>query len=223
MSKKSHSWAFIALMLFLFFPVGIWFLCSKISAEKEEDLGKAGKWLQIFGWAIFGIGCFYLLACLAGDAGSDARQALPVILILFHGCGLFCVILGDKYSRTDAKQERYAAIIRTGGETSIDKIAAAYPTDYETACKDLQQMLKKGYFHNAYIDLNQRELVLAPSPAHQAVQSIQTAVVHSIRTAVVPPEQKRDPKVIKCPNCGAANTVVPGTVSACEYCTSPLA
>ena len=42
MQKKSFSWGIIALMFFLFFPIGIWMLVKKMTDEKFNYI-KNGK------------------------------------------------------------------------------------------------------------------------------------------------------------------------------------
>lgn len=214
-NNKSFSWGVIILMFFLFFPIGIYMLVKKMTTEKF-NYAKNGKSLQTLGWVLLVFGCIYILMGMTGEFqtedGSSAIEGLMIVIVLFIGCGLFCVFKGKKYVKLANKFNRYAAIVNANSNHSIDNIAAAYPTDYDTACKDLQDMLDIGFYLNSYIDLGRRELVMP-----QKSQPAQVKVMVSETTT-----RTAQPRVIKCPNCGATNTLNPGAPSECEYCGSPL-
>lgn len=205
MQKRSFSWGIIIVMFILFFPVGIWMLVKKMSDEKYNYL-KNGKALKTFGWVLFGFGIFYLIMGLAGELktedGSSVVGGIIIMLVLFCGGGLFMVFKGKQFIKCGAKFSRYVAVVNAGNNTLIDNVAAAYPTTYDKAVSDLQMMIDAGYFLNAYIDLNKRELVIP--------------TIGSNLTAGV------KPRVVTCPNCGATNTIVSGAANECEYCGSPL-
>lgn len=216
MQKKSFSWGIIILLFILFFPVGIWMLVKKMTDEKY-CYSKNGKSLKIFGWVLFGMGILYFIMGLTGELatedGSSAVGRTVLLVILFCGGGLFAVFKGKQFVDRGAKFGRYVAIVNAGSDTSLDNIAAAYPTTYDNAAADLQQMIDAGYFLNAYIDLDKRELVMP------ATRSIKGAVSNSSGNGM-PADPK--PRTVKCPNCGATNMIISGAINECEYCGSPL-
>ncbi|MEA4919422.1 MAG: hypothetical protein VB078_00655 [Clostridiaceae bacterium] len=216
MQKKSFSWGIIILLFILFFPVGILMLVKKMSDEKYNYL-KNGKALKTFGWVLFGIGIFYLIMGLTGELktedGSSVVGGIIIMLILFCGGGLLMVFKGKQFVNRGAKFSRYVAIVNASNNTLIDNIAAAYPTTYDSAASDLQMMIGAGYFLNAYIDLNKRELVMP------VIQSANNIVSNSVGNNLTTDTK---PRTVKCPNCGATNTIIPGAADECEYCGSPL-
>ena len=214
MQKKSFSWGIIALMFFLFFPIGIWMLVKKMTDEKFNYI-KNGKSLKILAWILIGFAVMYLIMGITGELetedGSSVVGGVIVMLMIFGGGGAFALYKAYSYIKKGTKYNRYVSIINSSNDTLIDNIAAAYPTSFEQAAKDLQSMLDDGYFMNAYVDLNRRELIMPPKAT-----TVNVAVNQNTSPSYGQPTN------VKCKNCGATNTVVPGTVNECEYCGSPL-
>ena len=214
MQKKSFSWGIIALMFFLFFPIGIWMLVKKMTDEKFNYI-KNGKSLKILAWILIGFAVMYLIMGITGELetedGSSVVSGVIVMLMIFGGGGAFALYKAHSYIKKGTKYNRYVSIINSSNDTLIDNIAAAYPTSFEQAAKDLQSMLDDGYFMNAYVDLNRRELIMPPKAT-----TVNVAVNQNTSPSY------GQPTSVKCKNCGATNTVVPGTVNECEYCGSPL-
>lgn len=213
MQKKSFSWGTIALMFFLFFPIGICMLVRKMTYEKFNYI-KNGKSLKILGWILIGLAVIYLILGITGDLktedGSSVVGGVIIMLMIFGGGGAFALYKAHSYIKKGKKYSRYISIINSSNDTLIDNIAAAYPTSFEQAARDLQSMLDDGYFMNAYVDLNRRELIVPQKAASVNIDVNQSSASSTQSTSV------------KCKNCGATNTVVPGTANECEYCGSPL-
>ena len=214
MQKKSFSWGIITLLLIFFFPVGIFMIVKKVTTE-SFNYAKNGKSLKTLGWILLCFAGIYLLMFMTGDLvaedGGSIVGPILVVIFLFGGGGILSLIKGNQYIKKGAKYNRYVSIINTSSDLFIDNIAAAYPTSFEEAAKDLQSMLDDGYFMNSYIDLNRRELIMP-----QKATTSNTIVNQQVAPT------KSQPKSVKCQNCGATNTVVPGVVNECEYCGSPL-
>lgn len=214
MQKKSFSWGIIALMFFLFFPIGIWMLARKMTDEKHNYI-KNGRTLKAFSFVLIGFAVIYLIIGIAGgletEDTSDIVYGIIVMLVLFGGSGAFALYKAQSYIKKGTKYNRYMSIIHSSSDTLIDNIAAAYPTTFEEAAMNLQSMIDDGYLADAYVDLNSRELIL-PQQA--------TAVTAAVNLSTSPAGGQ--PTSVKCPNCGAPNKVIPGAVNECEYCGSPL-
>ncbi len=215
MKKKSFSWGIIILMFFLFFPVGIWMLVRKMTDEKSNYV-KNGKSLKIFAWVLIGFAALYPIMGITGELELQAEDGTSLVggliatILIFGGGGAFSLYKANSYIKKGTKYNRYLSIINCSNDTLIDNIAAAYPTSFEQAVKDLQSMLDDGYFMNAYLDLNRRELIM-PQKA-----TVNVAVNQSTSPS------NGQPMSVKCKNCGATNTIVPGAANECEYCGSPL-
>lgn len=204
MQKKSASWGAITLWLIFFFPIGIFLIIKKVTNEKFSYI-KNGKALKNLGIVLMCFGAIYLITSITDDV------AMLTAFFIFGGLGVLSFIKGNQYIKKGNKYNRYVSIINANNNMLIDNIAAAYPTSFEQAAKDIQSMLDDGYFMNSYIDLNRRELIM-PQRA--------TAVNVVVNQPVTPINFQ--PHSIKCQNCGATNKVVPGVANECEYCGSPL-
>ena len=220
MQKKSFSWGLIVLMLFLFFPVAIFMICKKMSSEKFSYI-KNGKSLRVLGIVLLCFAAIYLIIGLTDgfeptEDGSSVVGGVIVCELIFGGCGGLCVFKGIDYIKLGTKYNRYVSIINASNDLLVDNIAAAVPTTYDKAIVDIQSMLDAGFFMNAYLDLNKRELIMAKA----AIQP--NIVVNNVYATSSTGEMNSQPHSVKCPNCGATNTVVPGAENECEYCGSAL-
>lgn len=215
MHKKSFSWGTIILMFIFFFPVGIWMLVRKMNDEKHNYL-KNGKSLKTFGWVLFGIGIFYLIMGLTGEFSTEEISSVVGMviftMILFCGGGFFMLYKGKQFINRGTKFSRYLAIINNRNDNSIDNIAAAYPTTYDNAVNEIQQMIDAQYILNSYIDLNKRELVMQNNN-----YATNNAIYNHPEKAVA-----AKPRTVKCADCGATNSIIVGQSEECEYCGSPL-
>lgn len=218
MQKKSFSWGIIVLMLFLFFPVAIFMIIKKMTDEKFNYV-KNGKSLKILGIVLLCFAGIYLIMGLTDgfqptEDGSSVIGGVIVCELIFGGCGALCLIKGMKHVKRGEKYNRYVSIINASNDLLIDNIAAAVPTTYDRATSDIQSMLDAGYFMNAYLDLNRRELIMAKAASQPNV------VINNVYTNTNAADSV--PRSVKCPNCGATNTIILGTKNECEYCGSPL-
>ena len=207
MQKKSFSWGIIVLMFFLFFPIGIWMLVKKMTEEKFNYI-KNGKSLKNLGWILISIAMMYLIMCTTDEVEIEI---MVYGIVIFGVCGALLLYKSDLYIKKGTKYKRYVSIINFSNDTLIDNIAAAYPTTYEKAVEDIRAMIYDGYFMNAYIDLNSRELIIPrPNTTDNNMMNQNTAPVEGQLQSV------------KCRNCGATNILIHGAVNECEYCGSLL-
>lgn len=211
--EKGLPWVLIILFMIWFFPLGIVLMISKLNREKHRYIPN--------GKAIFGVGWFVIVVGLIGisafisdgvENGEATIMMIFFILFVFGGGGFVLVMLGGKYKKRGEQLVKYSAIISENSKSHLDEIAAVYPKSYEQVCKDLQRLINDGFFPGSYLDLNQRKFI---SPDAKARSKERTATQHT------PEPSAQKLKVVKCPNCGATNTVK-HQVGECEYCGSPL-
>lgn len=138
-------------------------------------------------------------------------DAFPIIAFFYIFSGV-CILKGRKYVKRGLRFERYEAIVNSGKIYSLEGIASAFPTDYKTACKDLQEMIAAGFFPFSYIDLDKKMLITPETPSARKDSGKQDASEPGLGKA----------KVVKCPNCGATNAVYSEAVAKCKYCDSLL-
>lgn len=186
-------------------------LIRKMTSEKFNYC-RNGASLRVFGWVLLVLGVIYAIMGVTGqlDLSEPGSTGLLIFFILSLICGgLFCIHKGFVYIDRGKRYSRYASIV-SSGVTIIDDIAAALPVEFETARRDLQNMVDAGYFQNAYIDMNNHRLVITQN---RAVKDETPAYKN---TASLPPV------TIHCENCGASCTIEAGKVCKCEYCGTIL-
>lgn len=190
-----YSWPVIIVLLFLFWPLGLYLLYKKAQTDKKTAL-TASKILNLLGTILIVVG----------------------VVTIIVGVGIFYLIAGiilkkfaKKLLNSAENVKKYLAIVINGNVRQLDSIASAVGKPYDTVKKDLQKLIDDGYFKNAYIDEAAREIVLAqPSSVASNVNTYGSADASAV-----------PPRVVSCPCCGANNTVV-GAMGECEYCGSPL-
>lgn len=204
--KRGAPWGAVIALLFLFFPVGIFLLASKISRETFRYTENA-RVLRILGAVLVALGIFYVISSLTGDknpnAGEKMAGSLPLAVALFVGGGITLLILGLRLQKKAVRYARYVAIVHAMDPISLDQVAASYPRSYEQVCEELQEMLDAGYFKGGSLDLQNRNL-------------------HVSRTEQNRADAGSSPRLVQCPGCGAVRSITGSGPVECEYCGLPL-
>lgn len=210
---KGASWGLIVFFLFVFFPVGIALMVSKVHKEKHNYVSN-GNGITRVGWVVVGLGVLYIFSGLTGSLETENGDSVVGAVIMFSSicfCGGYALVrYGEKYKKLGEKYLRYSSIVANRTDRSLDNIAAAFPVTYEEVCKDLQQMIDAGFFPNCYIDFSGRNLI-AP---FDKVSSGGERVANEPKL-----NAPAKPKSIKCLNCGGINAA---GITECEYCGLPL-
>ncbi|UWP60788.1 hypothetical protein [Ruminococcus gauvreauii] len=205
--KKSVSWLVVILLLIVFWPVGLYFLYKKISTDKAAAM-KNSKVLSVIGWIFVAIG-------IIGSMGSISDKTvtagdLAIGLVFFVGGGILMLYSAKKVKMSGEKYKKYINIVINNQQTSIENIASAMSMNQKQVVKDLEAMIDRGYFSNAYIDHGNSEIVLP----HNERKNKDVVYAETSQTL--------QQEVVVCKNCGANNLVTVGTISECEYCGSPI-
>ena len=195
---KTHSWPLVIFLLIIFWPVGVYFLIRKLSGDKKASLS-SGRKMTIWGWVIAGMGVISWTS-LIEDGFIDGTLGMLFFVFL----GLTLVYLGRKSSINAAKYKKYIDIIVNKKVRSIPTISSAIPVSHDMANKDIQEMIHKGFFEDAYIDYNQDEIVF----------STEDVVDERVKN------HKVEMIVVSCNGCGANSKVEKGQVEECQYCGS---
>lgn len=201
-----YSWFTIIIALSIFWPIGVFLIIKRVSIDKKAamNVGKILGYLSIASYVIAGL---LLLTCL--DDGYFASDDITS-LFFFGIAGFVLQIVAQKLKKQATEIKRYLSIIVNGNENRIDTIAASMGKSYDAAKADIQNMINKGYFKNAYINDGTREIVFQGRniQAQAEMAKNNTATSNKMR-------------VVSCPCCGANNTII-GNVGESEYCGSPL-
>lgn len=168
--KKSKSWTLIIVLLIFVWPVGLFFLIQKLRDDKTAVFEKSST-LKYISFALIGFGVISIFMTLTGQmtqtvdgvktvvTGSDMLFYIVVSLLFIAG-GL---LLFKKCLSIEEERKRYRdyiSLIVNSNITSIPQISSARAVSSTQVAHDLQVMIDKGYFQNAYIDKTKQCIVL---------------------------------------------------------------
>ncbi|GEM_PF-1583919 len=145
------SFPALTIITMLFFPVGVFLIWKRA----KIDTNSKGIITTVIGWMIIFFVGFIALVLSSQGISSDDYNVICFLLIL----GFSLIFLGRKKRKDAEKLKKYIYIILTNKETSINNIAAAIPTSYKTAKKDVQNLIKKGYLAGIYINEATGEII----------------------------------------------------------------
>ncbi len=189
-----YSWPVIIVLLFVFWPAGLYLLYKRAQSDKKTAL-TAAKVMNLLGTILIVIGIITIVA---------------VVGILYIIGGILLKKMAKKLVASAENVKRYLAIVVNGNVRQLDTISSTVGKPYNVVKADLQKMIDDGYFKNAYIKEDTREIVL-PQQQHTQNEHYSGGAYASTTSA----------RVVSCPCCGANNTVF-GAIGECEYCGTPL-
>ncbi len=155
----------------------------------------------------FGIG---LIGCLTDESLNSAGTIIVILVLLL--LSIFLLYRGIRRGRMIKLFKSYVTRLSTDATHSIDLLAEGTGTSVDVVKRNLQQMIKKRYFANAYIDTQQNRIVF-PQQA-----TIKTSV--SAEPSAAGPDTEYE--TVTCKGCGAANKIAKGSGGECEFCGCQL-
>ena len=123
--------------------------------KKKLDKKRLGK----SGWVIAGIvtGIIFAMAAAGSFYGSQEQITFGITaLIAFAAAAIGKLTLNRKAKRI----RTYEARVNKNGNTSIDDICAYVGKPFNKVADDLHQMIVDGFFPDAYVDIENRLLVM---------------------------------------------------------------
>lgn len=123
--------------------------------EKKLNKKRLGK----SGWTVASLVTGILFLMSAAGSTGDPEFGLGVAIvgaILVAASGIMKLVLNSKAKRI----RTYEAKVNRNGNTSIDDLAAYVGRPFNKVADDLQAMIADGFFPEAYVDINNRILVM---------------------------------------------------------------
>lgn len=131
--------------------------------------------------------------------------------------GLVLIFFSRKRRKLTVDFKKYVTAL-SGNETgNIDFLAAALNTSPDIVKSNIEKMIKKNLFANAYIDANSNRLVIGGKNQNAAQSRPVSPVINQ-----TPGQQKIEYMTVNCKGCGGVNKVARGAVMECEYCGSMI-
>ena len=123
--------------------------------EKKLNKKRLGK----SGWTVASLVTGILFLMSAAGSTGDPEFGLGVAIvgaILVVTSGIMKLVLNSKAKRI----RTYEAKVNKNGNTSIDDLASYVGRPFNKVADDLQAMIADGFFPEAYVDINNRMLVM---------------------------------------------------------------
>lgn len=159
---------------------------------------------------LFGLGGIMSLT----DNEKDGPE-IGVTIVLFFALGVWLIYLSRKKYKLIKNFKIYVPRLSADPTGSLENLAAGVGTSLDDVKKNLQKMIDKKYFVNAYLDTKENRIVF-PSMAGQ--KSTQTQQFQNVNMDA----PKVEYTTITCKNCGAMNKAIKGNVTECEFCGSQI-
>ena len=136
-------------------------------------------------------------------SNSEEEIVSIVMSILCPLLAIYCIVVSHRISRLLADFRRYNAILASDPVKTIYRIAEMTGDTVENVRKNVNRMIEKGYFVNAYIDQSGKIMLADREKMNQVVGNN---------------DDRKDFITITCPSCGGVNRLVKGQVCKCEFC-----
>ena len=102
-------------------------------------------------------GIVFLMSAAGSTDAPEFRLGVAIVgAILIAAAGIMKLVLNTRAKRI----RTYEAKINKNGNTSIDELAAAVGKPFNKVADELQAMIADGFFPQAYVDINNRMLVM---------------------------------------------------------------
>ena len=193
---------------------------SKVAVAVNKTIGIIQ---MILGLAVlFLFGLCTIAYIFDEETAADVGVGFLIFCLVFDALGIWLLILSRRKIKLIAAFKKYVAAISCDPSGYIPDIAASLGTSEDVVKANLERMIQKKYFSNAFIDLNSNCIVIvAKNPADTAEQHARdTAPQSGADTVAYPSAQAPEMVTVKCKACGGINTIQKGAAGECDYCGS---
>lgn len=156
----------------------------------------------------FLLGLFGLLTLMYifdSEFQMDVGPSLLVVCLVFDSIGIMLILLSRRTKKLIAEFKKYVSILSAAGIETIEALAATIGKPQAVVKKNIELMIKRNYFVNAYINHETNQLVIAKTSDININQKV-----------------NGEQLVCNCKNCGATNRIVKGNGANCDYCGTPI-
>lgn len=156
--------------------------------RNEKKLNK--KRLGRSGWTVASLVTGMMFIMAAAGSTSDPQYAMGVGIVgalLVVTAGIMKLVLNSKAKRI----RTYEAKVNKNGNTSIDELAAYVGKSFNKTADELQAMIADGFFPDAYVDIDNRMLVMTKNgvpiePVERTAAELKAAKRRSGRDKAAP-------------------------------------
>ena len=162
---------------------------------------------------------FFGLTLIVGFTSSP-DIGFGIAMLIVTALFVWLLVAGIRRRKLNQLFRLYTQRLAGDPTRSIQKLATTVNTSLDVVVKNLDKMIHRGFFVNAYIDHEQNRVIFQSQKAPSQSTAYQTASVPAgVGPAVEPAVEYT---TVTCKGCGATNQIVKGAVGECEFCGSKI-
>lgn len=186
---------------------------SKTAIITNTIISKVEIIIGIAIMALFGITTIYGLFHI--KVGSDFIAVIILLLIVLAGFKIFS--MGRKTSKLIKLFKEYVSRLSSDPSGSISNLASSIGASEDIVKNNLEIMMKKKYFANAYIDGESNCIVFSNREQHREQYNNDNLNMNNKEEL-----KTKEYITVTCNGCGATNKIAKGEGGECDYCGTPL-
>lgn len=199
---------------------------SKVTIAVNKTMSGIQMFIGIILLSIFAPGTIITLT--DRESSADAEVGLIIFCLCMCVSGTLLVASSVQNLKLAEKFKQYVAAVSNNPDGYIPNIAASLGVSENVVKKNLDLMIKRKYFANAFIDMNSNCIVIANKPnanvntAQQPQVKAQQPQTNTNTYTSPAASQTIEMVTVKCKGCGGINTIQKGAVGECDYCGSSI-
>ncbi len=187
---------------------------QKTALVINKTISVTEKIISIIILVFFGMMCIAALATLNSE-GADTMLVFSLIMIIL---GILLLKKANKTNTLINNFKKYVAVFSNVPNGSIPDMAASLNQSEDVVTKNIEQMIQRHFFVDAYIDKDLNSLIIRNKQSSGKPKQQNQSNTNSTSNSA----SKVEMMTVKCDGCGGINTIQKGTVGECDYCGSPI-
>lgn len=186
------------------------------------------SWIQLLAGILF---AFFFGTCTIAEIvempySTDYDLPFLIFCLILDALGIWLIVSARRKQTLIKRFKEYVMAISNNPTGYIPDIAASFGTSAEIVERNLERMIHKKFFPNAYIDKNTNCLVIVNRQTAQNTANQNTVGQNTVNQNTSAPTGSAAPGVemvtVKCKGCGGINTIAKGQTGECDYCGSAI-
>ncbi len=191
-------------------------------------ISKTISWIQLLTGILFAFffGIFTIMTIV--EMPYSTVYDLPFLFFCLFGdaLGIWLIVSARRKQTLLKRFKEYVMSISNNPTGYIPDIAASFGTSAEIVEQNLERMIHKKFFPNAYIDKNANRIVIVNRQTTQNTADQNTTDQNTANQNTSAPTGSAASGVemvtVKCKGCGGINTIAKGQTGECDYCGSAI-
>lgn len=179
-----YSWPTIIISLAVFFPLGLFLLCKRISIEKMK-LVDYSYMVQGIGGALFTTCFVYVLALASGVAQPIDQLSFTASVFAAIICGLavggLSMLISKQMKIRGEEYLGYVACIGDDKMTALSDIGQKMNKSTAQVATDVKKLMAHGFFAGSYVDDVTGTIVSYPKDIYQFAPEVVPGTAHEIK------------------------------------------